>query len=48
MAATGKFRRYLPGPNHPPVQGIASQDAYSHGDLVQALPHIREVLYSNT
>ena len=45
MAATGKFRRYLPGPDHPPVQGIASQDAYSHGDLVQALPHIREVLY---
>jgi hypothetical protein len=45
MAATGKFRRYLPGPDHPPVQGIGAQDAYSHGDLVQALPHIREVLY---
>jgi hypothetical protein len=45
MGATGKFRKYLPGPDHPPVQGIASQDAHSHGDLVQAVPPLRELLY---
>jgi hypothetical protein len=45
MASTkGGFRKYLPGPNHPPIQGIASRDAYSHGDLAQT-ERLRDLLY---
>jgi hypothetical protein len=44
-AATGKFRKYLPGPDHPPVQGIETQDAHSHGDLVQTAAPLREILH---
>ena len=45
MTASGKFRRFLPGPDHPPVQGIETQDAYSHGDLALTGP-LSEVLGS--
>jgi hypothetical protein len=44
MAATGKFRKYLPGPDHPPVQGLERQDAYSHGDLIHIVPALGEIL----
>jgi hypothetical protein len=40
----GAFRKYLPGSDHPPVQGIAARDAYSHGDLAQT-ERLRELLY---
>jgi len=42
--ASGKFRKFLPGPDHPPVQGLATQDAYSHGDLVHTLEPLRQIL----
>jgi hypothetical protein len=43
MTTSGKFRKFLPGPDHPPIQGIESQDAYSHGDLAYS-PPINEIL----
>lgn len=45
MTSNGKFRKFLPGPDHPPVQGIETQDAYSHGDLVLS-GHLTEILYA--
>jgi hypothetical protein len=45
MTSSGKFRKYLPGPDHPPVQGIETQDAYSHGDLVLE-GRLTEILYA--
>ncbi|MGB7101073.1 MAG: DUF3500 domain-containing protein [Xanthobacteraceae bacterium] len=43
MTTTGEFRKFLPGPDHPPVRGIETQDAYSHGDLAHS-PPINEIL----
>lgn len=45
MTSNGKFRKFLPGPDHPPIQGIETQDAYSHGDLVLSGP-LTEILYA--
>lgn len=45
MTSNGKFRKFLPGPDHPPIQGIDTQDAYSHGDLVLSGP-LTEILYA--